>query len=401
MGSRYSIGLVKRDGALYKRRPAQRYWGNARFALVDKNGNVRRILEGIPFDPKNVLLLNELLEKNPTLKAFEPALKQSKEKKKQLQVKRPKNELVLVSRQGRVLKELPPTNTPVYYAIRSGNNVNVINVPMKYRGYLLKDSPRQKQRPQRFSKQRWELLQKFFKTNAQGEAVFYLDNLGRIRPPELSKGKYKRVYNEEKDKWVLKRGDGLCGAIFKTKDAQFKIWIGANFMELDVNDFIQLNKLLSIIPKNGYSKEIELTGSTVREAVRNIQLDFDENQWKRLQEKSQVLEFDFIGSFKEDDRKIGFSGGGSLKGNLFDFQKDLAKEIVGAIAQTGHKFTALNTLKNIGADNISFMATPFSANKSQAFKDKFGDISIPTNIPRRSLITIQDEVFIKLRIISQ
>ena len=90
-----------------------------------------------------------------------------------------------------------------------------------------------------------------------------------------------------------------------------------------------------------------------------------------------------------------------MKGNLFNFQKDLAKEIVSSIAQTGHRFTSLATLKNIESDNISFLVSPFQANKSENFQDKFGKISLPTNIPRRQLIHIKDQVFIKVRIITQ
>lgn len=412
--SRYSIGLVKRDGTPYQRTPAQRYWSNARFGLLDRKGEVRRVLDGIPFTPETRTYLEKLLQKNPTLKTFIPALKVQKTKKKSLQEKLERNELVIVSLGGRLLRQLPKTNTLVYYGIRSGDNVNIINVPMKYRGYLLKDKASQKQRPQRFSKSRWTLLKKFFKTNSEGITIFYLDNLGRIRPPEYSVGKYKRVKDEEKDKMVLKRGDGLCGAEFTVKDAQFKIWLGANFMELDTNDFINRNKKLNMISRsNDYSKipDLKLSGNTVREAVRNVSLNYTEKQWITMQQKFGTLEFDFIGYFREGERKIGFNGGGSLKGNLFDFQKDLAKQIVDALAQTGNRFTTLTTLKNIDAKSRMFEISPQTIQErngeeiivgaSPEVKKQLRIRSRQKSVQRESLQQITSDVFIKIRIITQ
>jgi len=185
-------------------------------------------------------------------------------------------------------------------------------------------------------------------------------------------------------------------------------------MELDVNDFITMDKKLSVVSKSkDFTKipEIKLEGRTVRDAVRNIQLDYTEQQWKNLQQKFGTLEFDFVGYFREGEKKIGFNGGGSLKGNLFDFQKDLAKEIVQALARTGNRFTALNTLKEIDSDNISFTVSPSSKLKrfgeqeitgaSPDAKKNLKIGSIPKNIPRKKLNQITESVFIKIRIITQ
>ena len=92
--SRYKLGLIKRDGTPYKRKPRKPEY--ARFGLIDNKGNVKRIIEDIPLNEKNALYLGNLLQENKTLKDFDPALKEARKEKKQLQKKQKPYELVLV-----------------------------------------------------------------------------------------------------------------------------------------------------------------------------------------------------------------------------------------------------------------------------------------------------------------